>query len=103
LVRASTVLALESGTDPAVIRDEHMTAALDELLDEGSSLTARLLGGAADRAPLSTLDSMDWMPGAPAAIRMLHGRGPRYSSGITSFVVAHSAEDDVDLDDFDDE
>jgi len=103
LVRASTVLALESGGAPPVVRDQHVTAALDGLLDEGSALTSRLLGGAADRPPPSTLDSMDWMPGASAALRMLRGRSMRYGGGVTSFMVAGGVDDDIDLDDFDDE
>ena len=57
LVRASTVLALEGGEQPVVVRDEHFAAALDELLDESGVLTARLLGGAADRPPPSTFAS----------------------------------------------
>ena len=103
LVRAATVLALEAGDQPVVVRDSHVHAALDELLDESSSLTARLLGGAADRPPPSTLESMDWMPGAPALMRGFSAHRGGFG-GSRSFMVMHSAagDDDLDLDDLDD-
>jgi ATP-dependent 26S proteasome regulatory subunit len=81
LVRASMVLALESGVEPVVVRDEHFRAALDELLDESGALTARLLGGASDRPPPSTFSSMGWLPGAPAMMRSLQ----MPATGFTSY------------------
>jgi len=98
LVRASMVLALESGDQPPVVRDAHVNAALDELLDEGRALTARLLGGAADRPPPSTFDSMDWMPGAPVAMRMRGGWSPFRATGGAIISTSYlSVEDEGDF------
>lgn len=93
LVRASTVLALEADEQPVVVRDQHFAAALDELLDESGALTARLLGGAADRPPPSTYDSMGWMPGAPAFMR--HQVRGHSSTGVM-FAMTSGGDDDLD-------
>jgi len=50
--------------DDLVVTDEHVNAALDELLGETASLTRLLLGGATDRPPPTTRASMSWLPGA---------------------------------------
>ena len=47
-----------------VVTDDHVNAALDELLAETGSLTRLLLGGATDRPPPTTMASMAWLPGA---------------------------------------
>ncbi len=52
---------------PLVVADEDVEVALDDLLSETASLTRRLLGGATDRPPPTTLASMGCLAGADRA------------------------------------
>jgi cell division protease FtsH len=103
LVRAATVRALETGAAPPVVRDEHFATALDELLDESGALTARLLGGAADRPPPSTFGSMNWIPGAHEAMRMMQGMGVFRAFGVGNIDAIESFAYEADDEEDDDE
>jgi hypothetical protein len=61
------VAAGEGTEDQLVVTDDQVNAALDELLAETGSLTRLLLGGATDRPPPTTRESMNWLPGAPSS------------------------------------
>jgi ATP-dependent 26S proteasome regulatory subunit len=64
LRKASLVAAREPGDGELMVTDAHVSAALDELLGETSTLTRLLLGGATGRPPPTTRASMGWLPGA---------------------------------------
>ena len=69
LLRKAAMVAAGQGTDKLlVVTDDHVNAALDELLAETGSLTRLLLGGATDRPPPTTRESMNWLPGAPPSV-----------------------------------
>ncbi len=82
LLRKATMVAATSGPDgdELVVTDDHVNAALDELLGETEALTRLLLGGATDRPPPTTRASMSWLPGAdgppqpPTVVRSGPGR-----------------------------
>lgn len=58
LVRKAALVAVDrEGTDAITVRDEHMNAALDELMHEQNALTRTLLGGSDQRSPAT-----DWLP-----------------------------------------
>ncbi|MEO6120942.1 MAG: ATP-binding protein [Acidimicrobiales bacterium] len=68
LLRKATLRAATRSVEGALqVSVADVDAALDDFLSETGALTRRLLGGATDRPPATTLASMNWLPGAPPA------------------------------------